>query len=230
MSPAARRASTAALFLVCLVPAALLGWDAARGALTDPIKESTHRTGWWALALLVVTLAVTPARRLTGWNGMVKYRRMLGLFAFFYACLHFLTYLVLDQFFAWEFIVEDVAKRPYITVGFAAFLMLLSLALTSTNGWIRRLGKRWQRLHALIYVAALAGVVHFLWQVKADVRVPTIFGLVIVALLAFRLLPRRHRRAAKPSPAVEKPLLPARSEQGGIGVLTAETAETAENS
>jgi sulfoxide reductase heme-binding subunit YedZ len=190
------------LFAVCLIPAALLGWDAARGALTDPIKEITHRTGWWGLTLLVVTLAVTPVRRVTGWNGVVKYRRMLGLFAFFYLCLHFLTYLVLDQFFAWSSIVEDVAKRPYITVGFTAFLMLLSLAVTSTNGWIRRLGKRWQRLHALIYLAALGGVIHFLWLVKADVREPTIFGLIIVALLAVRLVPRRARRPARaPAPA-----------------------------
>jgi len=197
MPPAARRAIKPALFLLCLVPAALLGWDVARGALTDPIKEITHRTGWWVLTLLVITLAVTPVRRVTGWNGIVKYRRLLGLFAFFYACLHFLTYLVLDQFFAWSFIVEDVAERPYITVGFAAFLMLLSLAVTSTNGWIRRLGKRWQRLHSLIYVAALAGVIHFLWQVKADVREPTIFALIIVGLLAYRLMPRRHQRAAR---------------------------------
>ena len=190
-----RRWIKPALFVLCLVPAGLLVRDFARGAFTDPIKEITHRTGWWTITLLVVTLAVTPARRLTGWNGLVKYRRMLGLFAFFYACLHFLTYLVLDQFFAWEFILEDVAKRPYITLGFAAFLMLLALAVTSTNGWIRRLGKRWTRLHSLIYVAALAGVVHFLWQVKADVREPTIFGLVIATLLAIRLARPQRRRA-----------------------------------
>jgi sulfoxide reductase heme-binding subunit YedZ len=198
MRSALRRLAKPALFLVCLVPAAVLGWDAARGALTDPIKEITHRTGWWTITLLVITLAVTPVRRFTGWNGIVKYRRMLGLFAFFYACLHFLTYLVLDQFFAWSFIVEDVAERPYITVGFAAFLVLVSLAITSTNGWIRRLGKRWQRLHSLIYVAALGGVVHFLWQVKADVREPTIYGLIVVGLLGARLVRiRRWRRAAE---------------------------------
>jgi sulfoxide reductase heme-binding subunit YedZ len=200
-----RRLIKPALFLVCLIPAALLGWDAARGALTDPIKEITHRTGWWGLTLLVVTLAVTPARRLTGWNGLVKYRRMLGLFAFFYLLLHFLTYLVLDQFFAWSFIVEDIAERPYITVGFAGFLMLLSLAVTSTNGWIRRLGRKWQRLHSLIYVAALCGVVHFLWQVKADVREPTIYGLIIATLLGIRLV-RRPRRRAAPRPADPLPV------------------------
>jgi sulfoxide reductase heme-binding subunit YedZ len=199
MSPAVRRWIKPALFAVCLVPAGLLGWDTARGALTDPIEEITHRTGWWTITLLVITLAVTPARRVTGWNGIIKYRRMLGLFACFYASLHFLTYLVLDQFFAWEFVVEDVAERPYITVGFTAFVILCTLAFTSTNGWIRRLGKRWNRLHALIYVAALGGVIHFLWQVKADVREPTIYGLILVTLLGYRLLPRRRqRRARKP--------------------------------
>jgi sulfoxide reductase heme-binding subunit YedZ len=192
-----------ALFVLCLVPAGLLLRDFLTGALTDPIEEITHRTGWWGLSLLVVTLAVTPARRLTGWNGLVKYRRMLGLFAFFYISLHFVTYLVLDQFFAWSFIVEDVAERPYITVGFAGFLMLLSLAITSTNGWIRRLGKRWTRLHSLIYVAALCGVVHFLWQVKADVREPTIYGLIIATLLAIRLVRRPHRRAVSRSTAAD---------------------------
>jgi sulfoxide reductase heme-binding subunit YedZ len=158
----------------------------------------------------VITLAVTPVRRVTGWNGIVKYRRMLGLFAFFYACLHFLTYLVLDQFFAWSFIVEDVAERPYITVGFTAFLILLSLALTSTNGWIRRLGKRWQRLHSLIYVAVLAGLIHFLLQVKADVREPTIFALIVVALLGARLVRLRKRRragsSAEPSGGLTSPV------------------------
>jgi sulfoxide reductase heme-binding subunit YedZ len=189
-----RRWSKVLLFVAGLVPAAVTGWDTARGRLTDPIEQITHRTGWWAITFLVITLAVTPARRLTGWNGLIKYRRMLGLFAFFYASLHFLTYLVLDQFFAWEFILEDVAERPYITLGFGAFLILCALALTSTNGWVRRLGKRWARLHALIYVAALAAVIHFLWQVKADAREPTVYGLILVGLLAARLVRRRTRR------------------------------------
>lgn len=209
MPPLVRRLSKPVLFLACLTPALLLGWDAYAGNLTaNPIEELTHRTGWWGLGLLVVTLAVTPLRRLTGWNGLVKYRRMLGLFAFFYATVHFLVYLVLDQFFAWSFIVEDVMERPYITVGFAVFLILLTLAVTSTRGWIRRLGKGWQRLHALIYVAALGGVIHFLWLVKADVREPTIFGLVLVGLLAARLgrpgrrpAPREVRAVARESGA-----------------------------
>jgi sulfoxide reductase heme-binding subunit YedZ len=205
MSPAVRRWIKPVLFVVCLVPAAVTGWDAWRGHFTEPIKEITHRTGWWAITFLVIALAVTPARRVTGWNGLIKYRRMLGLFSFLYATLHFLTYLVLDQFFAWEFIVEDIAERPYITVGFAAFLILCALAVTSTNGWIRRLGKRWTRLHALIYVAALGGVIHFLWQVKADTREPTIYGVIIVALLAIRLLPRRRPRPRAVPVVPERP-------------------------
>lgn len=198
---AARRLVKPVLFLACLTPALLLGWDTYAGNLSaNPIEDLTHRTGWWGLGMLCATIAVTPLRRLTGWNGLVKYRRMLGLFAFFYASLHFLVYLVLDHFFAWSVIVEDVMDRPYITVGFTAFLMLLALAVTSTKGWIRRLGRGWQRLHALIYVAALGGVIHFLWLVKADVREPTIFGLVLVGLLAARL-GRRGRRAARARPA-----------------------------
>jgi sulfoxide reductase heme-binding subunit YedZ len=146
----------------------------------------------------MATLAVTPVRRLTGWNPLVKVRRMLGLFAFFYASLHLLTYVVLDLFFAFDILVEDVAKRPYITVGFSGFLMLLALAITSTTGWIRRLGKRWQQLHRLVYVAALAGVVHFYWQVKADTREPLIYAGVLLALLVARLRSPGRRRWQAP--------------------------------
>lgn len=178
----------AALFVLAALPAAWLAVDGLRGNLTaDPIEEITHRTGWWAITLLMVTLSVTPIRRFTGWNQLVKVRRMLGLYAFFYVSLHLLTYVVLDLFFAFDILLEDVAKRPYITVGFAGFLMLLALAVTSTKGWIRRLGKRWQRLHQLVYVAALAGVVHFYWQVKADTREPLIYAGVLLALLVARL-------------------------------------------
>jgi sulfoxide reductase heme-binding subunit YedZ len=185
------------VFLLCAVPAALIGLDALRGHLgADPIRAIQLRTGWWTLTFLLITLAVTPARRLTGWNGIGRYRRMLGVFAFTYATLHFLTYIVLDQFFAWRFIIEDVAKRRWITVGFASFLLLVPLAVTSTNGWIRRLGKRWVKLHQLVYVAAAGGVLHFLWLVKKDVREPALFGLVLVVLLALRLGRRRRRAAA----------------------------------
>jgi sulfoxide reductase heme-binding subunit YedZ len=193
-----RRLSKPALFLVCLAPGLLLAWDAYAGQLSaNPVEDLTHRTGWWGLFLLTATLAITPVRRVTGWNGIIKFRRMVGLFAFCYVTLHFLVYLVLDQFFAWSFIVEDVIDRPYITVGFTAFVLLLALAVTSTNGWIRRLGKRWRYLHSLIYVAALAGVIHFLWLVKADLREPTIFGLVLTVLLSARLW--RSRRRARPA-------------------------------
>jgi methionine sulfoxide reductase heme-binding subunit len=184
------------VFLLCAVPAALIGLDTLRGHLgADPIRAIQLRTGWWTLTFLLIALAVTPVRRVTGWNGIGRYRRMLGVCAFTYATLHFLTYIVLDQFFAWHFILQDVAKRRWITVGFASFLLLIPLAVTSTNGWIRRLGKRWVKLHQLVYVAAAGGVLHFLWLVKKDVREPVIFGLVLVTLLALRL-GRRRRRAA----------------------------------
>jgi sulfoxide reductase heme-binding subunit YedZ len=188
----------AGLFLLCLVPAALMVSDALTGHLAaEPIKDLTHRTGTWGITFLTATLAVTPLRRLTGWNRLQSYRRMLGLFAFFYLALHFGVYLVLDQFFDWHAIVTDVAKRPYITVGFAGLLLLAALALTSTRGWIRRLGKRWVALHALVYVVALAGVVHFTWSQKADVSRPRRYGAVIVVLLAARLVPRLPRVAPR---------------------------------
>jgi len=195
------RVVKATLFVLAALPAVWLGVDALRGNLTaDPIKEITHRTGWWTLTLLMVTLAVTPVRRLTGWNQIVKVRRMLGLYAFFYAVLHLLTYVVLDLFFAWDILLEDVAKRPYITVGFTAFLILLALAITSTRGWIRRLGWRWQRLHRLAYVAALLGVVHFYWQVKADTREPLIYAGILAILLVARLRPRPPTRRTARTP------------------------------
>jgi sulfoxide reductase heme-binding subunit YedZ len=188
----------AVLFVLAALPAVVLAVDAFRGDLTaDPIEEITHRTGWWTITLLMVTLSVTPIRRFTGWNQLVKVRRMLGLFAFFYASLHLLTYVVLDLFFAFDILVEDVAKRPYITVGFAGFLMLLALALTSTKGWIRRLGKRWQQLHRLVYVAALAGVVHFYWQVKADTREPLIYAGILLVLLVARVRAGKGVRAVR---------------------------------
>jgi methionine sulfoxide reductase heme-binding subunit len=178
----------AAVFVLAAAPAVMLAVDGVRGNLTaDPIEEITHRTGWWALTLLLVTLAVTPVRRLTGWNQLVQLRRMLGLYAFSYAVLHLLTYVVLDLFFAFDILLEDVMERPYITVGFAAFLILLALAVTSTKGWIRRLGRRWQQLHRLVYVAAVLGVVHFYWQVKADTREPLIYAGILVVLLVARV-------------------------------------------
>lgn len=175
-----------ALVLLALAPAAELVWGAWRDSLgANPIETITHTTGDWALRLLLVTLAVTPLRRVLGWRALAPYRRTFGLLTFTYACLHFSTYLV-DQFFDWELIVEDVIERPYITVGFTGFLCLLPLAITSTRGWMRRLRRRWSQLHRLAYVAAIAGVIHFLWQVKADTREPLIYAAVLAVLFGVR--------------------------------------------
>jgi len=176
------------LFLVCLLPLMRLAWLALAGGLgANPIEFITRSTGTWTLVGLLLTLGVTPLRRLTGRNELIRYRRMLGLFAFFYACLHFTTYFWLDQFFDPASIARDIVKRPFITVGFAAFLLLLPLAATSTQGMMRRLGRNWQRLHRLIYPVALLGVVHYLWLVKKDLTEPLVFGAVLVLLLALRL-------------------------------------------
>ncbi len=153
----------------------------------NPVETLSHRTGDWSLRFLLLTLAVTPLRRLTGWNGLIKFRRMLGLFAFFYVCLHFGVYLIFDQFFDWASIVEDVAKRPYITVGFAGWLLLIPLAVTSTNGMTKRLGRNWQRLHRLVYLIGTLGVLHYLWLVKADIAEPLLYGGILGVLLGYRL-------------------------------------------
>jgi len=175
-------------FLLCVTPLAWLVLSGFQGALgPNPVEAVTHFTGDWALRLLLITLAVTPLRRMTGAGWPLRFRRMLGLFAFFYASLHLLTYLWLDQFFDFSAIVEDVLKRPYITVGFAALLLMVPLAVTSTRGMVRRLGRRWKTLHRLVYVIGLLGVVHFLWLVKADITEPAIYGLVLAVLMAFRL-------------------------------------------
>jgi sulfoxide reductase heme-binding subunit YedZ len=185
----------AVLFLLAAVPVVWLGIDALRGNLTaDPIEEITHRTGWWGLTILMAALAVTPIRRITGWNRIIKVRRMLGLWAFFYVTLHLLTYVVLDLFFSFDIFLEDVTDRPYITLGMTAWAMLLALAFTSTKGWIRRLGRNWQRLHRLVYLAAGLGVIHFYWQVKADTREPLIYAGILAVLLALRIPFGRVRR------------------------------------
>lgn len=177
-----------AIFLAALWPLARLIQRALADNLgANPIEAITHKTGWWALAFLLITLAVMPLRQLTGWPWLARTRRMLGLFAFAYAVLHFATYLVLDQFFDWPGIVADIVKRPYITVGFAALLALVPLAATSTDGMIRRLGgKRWKNLHRLVYPIACAGVLHFAWLVKKDLSEPMLFGSVLAGLLIWR--------------------------------------------
>jgi sulfoxide reductase heme-binding subunit YedZ len=190
------------LFVACLVPLAGLIWDGINENLgANPVETIRLFTGDWTLRFLLITLGVTPLRRLTGWNAIVRVRRMLGLFAFFYAALHVISYVWLDQFFMWDLIIEDVYKRPYITVGFAAFMLLLPLALTSTSGMVRRLGgKHWQSLHRLVYVIAILGVVHFWWLVKSDIRQPLIYATVLALLLGYRLIwaVRRPRISSRP--------------------------------
>ena len=196
MTPLLKRAAKPALFLLCLVPLAKLVLDGLTGHLeAEVIKDITHRTGFWGITLITVTLALTPLRRVTGWNGAGRYRRMLGLFGFFYIVLHFLIYLVLDQFFAWQEIVKDIAMRLFITVGFTGFALMIPLALTSTAKSVKRLGRKWVPLHSLIYVTALAGVVHFVWSQKADISLPTRYGVALIVLLALRLVPRSRLSA-----------------------------------
>ncbi len=177
------------VFALALVPAERLVWKALhRGLGANPIEFITHETGDWILIFLVVTLAITPARKLLRLPELIRFRRMTGLFAFFYAFLHFSTWIGLDKFFDFREMLHDVQKRPFITAGFTGFVLLLPLAVTSTRGWIRRLGgKRWQMLHRLIYVTAAAGVVHYYWLVKSDVRKPVMYGTIVGLLLAFRL-------------------------------------------
>jgi methionine sulfoxide reductase heme-binding subunit len=184
------------VFSACLMPLAVLAGQALTHNLgANPIDEITDQTGIWTLRLLLITLAVTPARRLTGWNRLIQLRRMLGLFAFFYGSLHFLTYIWLDQFFVIEDIIADVTERPFITVGFASFTLLIPLAVTSTTAMIKRLGGRWwQRLHRLVYAIAIGGVVHYLWLVKADIQQPLLYGGILGVLLVYRLWDMYGRR------------------------------------
>jgi methionine sulfoxide reductase heme-binding subunit len=181
--------SKAAVFLICLLPLVYLGWRAYQGQLTaNPVEYVQHFTGDWTLRFLLITLSVTPLRRMLDVPDLIRFRRMLGLFAFTYVCLHFLTYIGPDQAFSLSGMWKDVAKRPFITVGFLGFVLLIPLALTSTKAWIRRLGgKRWAALHRLIYVSALCGVVHYYWLVKSDHRLPLIYGAILAVLLISRL-------------------------------------------
>ena len=183
------RVAKPTLFILALVPAALLVSDTLTDHLgANPIEAITHRTGDWTLRFLLLTLAITPLRRLTRWHALIRLRRMLGLYAFFYALLHFLTYVVLGQELDPTAMVDDVMKHPYVMVGFAAFVGLIPLAATSTNGMVRRLGgRRWQRLHRLVYLIAVSGVLHYAWLVKADLRDPLFYGALLAMLLGYRL-------------------------------------------
>ena len=195
----------AALFALCLAPLARLVFFAFTDRLgANPIEFVLRSLGTWTLTLLLVTLSITPLRRLSGWNSLIRVRRMLGLFAFFYACLHFLTYAGVDQSFDLSAILADIVKRPYITIGFTCFVLLIPLAATSTNAMQRWLGgKRWQQLHRLIYLIAMGGVVHYLWLVKKDITLPVLYGLVLAVLLGIRFAWRRRVPAVQA--AVSRP-------------------------
>ena len=185
----------AAIWLIGLAPPVWLTTALFRRTLgINPVETIILVEGRWTLVFLLATLAVTPIRRLTGWNRIVQLRRLLGLFAFFHACVHFLSYVGIDHLFALSIIVEDVLERRYITAGFTALVLLVPLAVTSTKGWIRRLGKRWQRLHRLSYVAASLGVLHFYWKVKADTFWPLVAAVTLAGLFAVRLAYRRTPR------------------------------------
>lgn len=188
------------VFCVALTPFLWLVFRGLTGRLSvNPIEDLTLTTGIWALRLLLITLAITPLRRITGWNQVIQYRRMLGLFAFFYASVHLSIYVILDQGLAFDFILPDIVKRPYITAGMTAFVLMIPLAITSTKGWIRRLGRKWQMLHRLVYVSAAAACLHFLWKVKVAIGEPVYYAAFLGLLLAFRLLWR-----LRPTPGVRR--------------------------
>ena len=187
--------------LAALAPLALLLWQMWAVAKTgsnalgaDPVAEIEHRLGLWALRFLVLALAVTPLRQLTGWAVLVRFRRMLGLYAFAYATLHLAAYVGLDLRGYWTQLFEDIAKRPYITVGFLAWLLLVPLAVTSTTGWIRRLGRNWARLHTLVYAIGVLAVLHFWWLVKSDIREPALYAGLVALLLGWRIWKRWQPR------------------------------------
>jgi sulfoxide reductase heme-binding subunit YedZ len=218
----ARRYAKPVLFLLCLWPAAWLtvgilglqsGNASSAAALAlgvNPVEKVQDTLGIWGLRLLLATLAVTPLRVLGGWPWLQSFRRMLGLFAFFYVTLHFLWYLFVDQAFDWRQLAADVAKRPYVTAGFSALLLLIPLAATSTRRAMRRLGRRWQKLHRLVYPAAILGCIHFWWQVKADIREPLVYSAILALLLGWRLYRRRagnrkqDQKAARAGAPVER--------------------------
>ena len=196
-----------AVFVLCLIPLAFLIWKAMNGLLgADPVAVITHATGDWTIRFLLITLAVTPVRKLTRQYWLIRYRRMLGLFAFFYGCLHLLTWIVVDKFFDFPEMLADIAKRRFITVGMLAFVLMIPLALTSTQKAIRRMGKRWVKLHRLIYFSAIAGVIHYWWLVKADITLPRMYALILAGLLLYRIVDwAARKRGREPRPAATKP-------------------------
>jgi methionine sulfoxide reductase heme-binding subunit len=233
-----------AVFLAGLGPAAWLIWAALTGHLSaNPLSDVTNETGVWTLRFLCITLSVTPLRRLTGWNAAIRFRRMLGLFAFFYGTLHLLTYVILDRFAGLDFpngivawrtvrdlavsVGRDVYERPFITVGFIGFMSMVPLAATSTAGMVRRLGGRnWQLLHRLVYVSATAGVLHYWWQVKADVQRPVAYGVVVGLLLVFRAV--WARRTVRPAAPAGERVAASNTDRGAWGPGAVENAEPRE--
>ncbi len=195
------RAAKPVVFAAGCVPLGLLAYAVLFDPLSlgaNPAERIVHETGEWCLQFLLISLAVTPLRRVSGWNWPIKYRRMLGLFAFAYGVLHLSAYVAFDQYFDLAGIVKDIWKRPFITVGFAALLLMTPLAVTSTRGWIRRLGaERWNRLHKVVYAVAILGVVHYWWLVKRDITWPVIYALILAVLLGYRLVRNRRARPAR---------------------------------
>jgi methionine sulfoxide reductase heme-binding subunit len=184
-----RKLTKPTVVLLCLIPLAWLVYAVLTGRTSaNPAEDIILTTGIWTLRFLLITLAITPVRRLTGWNVLVQYRRMFGLLAFFYACVHLVSYIAFDRFFVFDEVLADIAKRPFITAGMAAFALMVPLAVTSTRGWIRRLGRRWQTLHRLVYVSALAACLHFIWKVKVVIGEPVYYAAILAALLIFRVL------------------------------------------
>ena len=186
------------VFVAALIPFTWLVFRVLTGRVSaNPVEDMTLTTGIWALRFLLVTLAITPIRRVTGWHRIIQYRRMFGLFTFFYASVHLLIYIVFDQAMDFRFILPDIVKRPYITAGMTAFLLMVPLAITSTKGWIRRLGRRWQVLHRLVYFAAFAACLHFIWKVKVVIGEPVYYASIFTVLLGFRLI-WRFRSSLRP--------------------------------
>jgi len=195
-----RKFSKPAVFIVALLPAAWIAWQFFHDKLgANPIRELEIQTGLWTLRLLAITLAITPVRRAFGWNWLAKYRRMLGLFTFFYATVHLSMWSFVDWFFAWGDMWQEIVKHKYILIGMLTWLIMVPLAITSTKGWVRRLGKRWAKLHRLVYVAAITGTIHYLWAVKKDTFFPVVYLAVFTLLLAYRAIDARRKASyAKP--------------------------------
>ena len=199
LSLASIRRAKAIAFVLCLLPFTILVYNVLASSIPgDPVEVMTEVTGQWALRFLLLTLAVTPLRRLFNIPDLIKFRRMLGLYSFFYAFCHLLIYIIFDQFFDWAEILGDILERKYIFAGMLALVLMIPLAITSTNGWVKRLGgKRWQKLHKLVYLIGVAAVTHFIWLVKADYTQPAIYALILTILLVYRLLAHRKKKLTK---------------------------------